>query len=52
MFSKVSIKYFVYDLIYVFCFPAEEVRRICDQHSIIKSNLYLNLTDTKISDVL
>ena len=52
MFSKVSTKYFVYDLIYVFCFPAEEVRKICDQHSIIKSNLYLNLTDTKMFNVL
>ena len=46
MFSKVSVKSFVYDMIDVFCFPTEEVRRIYDQYSIIKCHLYLNLLDT------
>ena len=46
MFSKVSVKSFVYDMIDVFCFPTEEVRRIYDQYSIIKCHLYLNLIDT------
>ena len=46
MFAKVLIKSFVYDLIDVFCFPAEEGRRMCDLYSIIKCHLYLNLTDT------
>ena len=45
MFAKVSIKSFVYDLIDVFCFPTEEGRRMYDLYSIIKSHLYLNLTD-------
>ena len=46
MFAKVLIKSFVYDLIDVFCFPTEEVRRIYDLYSIIKCHLCLNLTDT------
>ena len=44
--AKVSIRSFVYDLIDVFCFPIEEVRRIYDLYSIIKCHLCLNLTDT------
>ena len=46
MFAKVSIKYFVYDLTDVFCFPTEKVRRIYDLYFITKCHLYLNLTDT------
>ena len=46
MFAKMSIKSFVYDLIEVFCFLIEEVRRIYDQHDIIKCHINLNLTDT------
>ena len=39
MFAKFFIKSFVYDLIDVFCFPTEEVRRIYDLYSIIKCHL-------------
>ena len=46
MFAKISLKSFVYDLINVFCFPAEEVRKSFDHHDIIKCHMYLNLTDT------
>ena len=46
MFAKVSIKSYMYDLIDVFCFPHEEVKRIYDLYSIIERHLYLNLTDT------
>ena len=46
MFLKVLLKFFANDLIDIICFPAEEVRRICDQYPIIKCHLYLNLTDT------
>ena len=46
MFAKTSLKSFVYDLIKVFCFPMEEVRKIYDQYDIIKCHMYLNLTDT------
>ena len=43
MFSKVSIKSFVYDLIDVFCFPNEEIKD--HRRSIIECHIYLNLTD-------
>ena len=46
MFAKVLLKSFVYDLIDVFCFPNDQVRRIYDQYSIIKYHLNLNLSDT------
>lgn len=46
MFSKFSLKFFVYDLIDVFCFPTKEVRMTYDQYSIEKCHLYLNMTDT------
>ena len=46
MFAKISSKSFVYDLIDVFCFPTEEVRKTYDQHDIIKCHMYLNLTNT------
>lgn len=49
MFAKVSFKSFVYDLIDVFCFPSEEVRKIYNQYDIIKCHMYLNLTDSKSS---
>ena len=44
MFSKVSIKSFIYDLIDVFCFPNEEIKD--HRRSIIECHIYLNLTDT------
>ena len=43
MFSKVSIRSFVYDLIDVFWFPDETVKEIYCQNSIIKCHLYLCL---------
>ena len=46
MFAQISSKSFVYDLIDDFYFPAEEVRKIYNQHDIIKCHRYLNLTDT------
>ena len=49
MFAKVSFKSFVYDLIDVFCFPSEGVRKIYNQYDIIKCHMYLNLTDSKSS---
>ena len=44
MFAKMSLKYFVYDLIEVFSFPMEGVRKIYDQHHIMKRHINLNLT--------
>ena len=46
MFSKVSLKSYVYDIIDVFCFLNEEVREIYAQNYIIKCFIYLILTDT------
>ena len=52
MLSKVSIRSIMYDLIDVFCFPDETVKEIYCQNSIIKFNLYLNLTDTNPCSIL
>ena len=46
MFSKFSLKSYVYDIIDVFCFPNEEVKEIYAQNYIIKCFVYLILTDT------
>ena len=46
MFSKVSLKASVYDLIDTFCCPREEVQEIYARNGIIKCFLYLILTDT------
>ena len=46
MFSKVSLKSYVYDITDVFCFPNEEVREIYAQNYIKKCFIYLILTDT------
>ena len=46
MFSKVSIKTFVYDLIDVFMFPDQEIREIYQKYQVDKCYLYQNLTDT------
>ena len=45
MFSKISLKSFVYDIIDIFCFPDKEVKKIYDKHKIIKTFVYLILTD-------
>ena len=46
MFSKVSLKAFVYDLIDIFCFPDEEVEEIYAINNILRCFIYLILTDT------
>ena len=43
MFSQISLKSFAYDLIDVFCFSMEEVRKIYDQYDIIKCHMYFSL---------
>ena len=45
MFAKISRKSFANNLINNFCFTAEEVRKVYDQHNVIKCHIYLNLTD-------
>ena len=51
MFSKLSIKSFVYDLIDVFMFPNQEIKRIYEKYQINKCYLYQNLTDTDSTSV-
>ena len=46
MFGKMSLKSFVYNIIDVFCFPDDKVKRIFDKNDIEKCFLYLNLTNT------
>ena len=46
MFTKLSLKSFVYDMIDVFCFPNNEIQEIYDYYRIEKCFLYQNLTDT------
>ena len=46
IFSKVSLKAFVYDLIDIFCFPDEEVEEIYAKNEILTCFIYLILTDT------
>ena len=46
MFSKVSIKSFVYDLIDVFMFPNQEIQEIYLKYQVNKFYLYQDLTDT------
>ena len=51
MFSKLSIKSFVYDLIDVFMFPNEEIKKIYKKYKINRCYLYQNLTDTDSTSV-
>ena len=46
MFSKVSIKSFVYDIIDVFMFPNEEIKKIYQKYRINKCLVEQNLTDS------
>ena len=46
MFSEVSIKSFVYDLIGDFMFPDREICEIYQKYQVDKCYLYQNLTDT------
>ena len=51
MFSKVSIKSFVYDLIDVFMFPNQEIQEIYQQYQVNKCYFYQNLTDTDSTSI-
>ena len=51
MFSKLSIKSFVYDLIDVFMFPNEEIKKIYNTYKINRCYLQQNLTDTDSTSV-
>ena len=51
MFSKVSMKRFLYNLIDVFMFPNEEIKKIYDGYNVQRCYLYQNLTDTDSSSV-
>ena len=46
MFSKVSVKSFVYDLIDIFMFPNAETQKIYNKYRINQCYLDQNLTDT------
>ena len=52
MFVKLSLKFFVYDMIDVFCFPHETIREIYNRYQIQKCFLYQNLTDTNSISLL
>ena len=51
IFSKVSIKSFVYDLIDAFMFSNQEIQEICRQYQVKKCYLYQNLTDTNCTSM-
>ena len=51
MFSKISLKSFVYDLIDVFMFPNNVTKKIYGQYKVQKCYLYQNLTDTDSTSV-
>ena len=51
MFSKVTVKSFVYDLINVFMFPDQEIRKIYQKYQADKCYLNQNLTDTDSTSI-
>ena len=51
MFTKVSIKSFVYDLIDVFMFPNQTTKDIYQKYKIEKCYIYQNLTDTDSTSI-
>ena len=51
MFSKLSIKAFVYDIIDVFMFPDEKIKQIYEKYGIEKCFLEQNLTDTDSTSI-
>ena len=51
MFSKVSIKSFVYDIIDVFMFPNEEIKKIYQKYKISKCLVEQNLTDADSTSI-
>ena len=46
MFSKVSIRNFVYDLIDIFMFPNQDIQEIYQKYQENKCYFYQNVTDT------
>ena len=46
MFSKISLKSFIYDIIDIFCFPDYAIADIYNKNDILKIFIYLILTDT------
>ena len=51
MFSKVSIKSFVYDIIDVFMFPNEEIKKNYQKYNINKCLVEQNLADTESTSI-
>ena len=51
MFSKLSIKSFVYDLIDVFMFPNQEIKKIYEKYKINKCYMFQNVTDIDSSSL-
>ena len=51
MFSKVSIKSFVYDIIDVFMFPNEETKQIYQKNNINKCLVEQSLTNTDSTSI-
>ena len=51
MFSKTSFQSFVYDLIDVFMFPEEDVKKVYENNKIEKCFLFQNLTDIDSTSV-
>ena len=51
MFSKVSIKSFVYDLIDIFMFPNQETKEVYKKYQVEKCYVYHNLTDADSTSV-
>ena len=52
MFSNVSIKSFVYDLIDIFMFPNLEIQKIYKKYKVNRCYLDQNLTDTDSTSML
>ena len=51
MFSKVSIKTFMYDIMDVFMFPNEEIKEIYQKYKINKCLVKQNLTDADSTSI-
>ena len=51
MFSKLSIKSFVYDIIDVFMFPNQSTKRIYEKYNIEKCIVEQNLRDTDSTSI-
>ena len=52
MFSQVSIKSFIYELIYVFMFPNEEIIKIYAEFKVDRCYLYQILTDIDSTSIV